>query len=243
MSPGKRIHPILVTRQLTVHQVEFANMHGLQPLICPGITVHFPEAEVNVQQSLKKNGNIPWIITSKNAARALEKMAHPAFANSTRRIYVVGDKTAKAVYNILPDADILVPEKQTAEGLAGLILKVSSSENFIYFCGNRSTGILQSKLKNAGKMVKKVIVYNTELNEMDFPDERFEAVLFFSPSAIEAYRKSGGFEKYSVKLFAIGPTTAGALRKVVSDPVFVSPEADTSKFLEYAAVILKAKAH
>ena len=239
MSLKKSKKPILVTRHLSDEQTSYAISHGLKPLVCPAISIKFRNLEKDAIELVKKNPDKPWIITSKNAARAFERIDLSAKINSPQRIYVVGDKTSDGVKRIMPEAEVAVPEKQTSEGLAKLILSENLSSEFIYFSGNRTTGVLNSKLKNAGKTIHRIEVYETLLNELDFPDDTFEAVLFFSPSAVQAYQQSGGFERYSVQLFAIGPTTAKELRRIAPGQIYISPEPDTIKFLEYVAGILR----
>lgn len=239
MSLKKSKKPILVTRHLSDKQASYAVSHGLKPLVCPAISIEFRNLENDAIELVKKNPDKPWIITSKNAARAFEKIDLPAKINAPQRIYVVGDKTADGIKRIMPEAEIAVPEKQTSEGLAKLILSENLSSEFIYFSGNRTTGVLSSKLKNAGKTIYRVEVYKTILNKMDFPDDTFEAVLFFSPSAVQAYQQTGGVERFSVRIFAIGPTTAKELKRIAPRRIYISPKPDTIKFLEYVAGILR----
>ena len=74
---------------------------------------------------------------------------------------------------------------------------------------------------------------------MAIPEKPYSAMLFYSPSAVQAYRKSGGFQKQPLpELFAIGPTTAEELSIESGKHVHISPEPDTEVFLRFVAQIL-----
>ena len=70
--------------------------------------------------------------------------------------------------------------------------------------------------------------------------DSFDGVLFYSPSAVQAFRQSGGFRnpKNLPELFAVGPTTAEELSIESGQHVHISPEPDTEEFLELVGRVL-----
>ncbi len=107
----------------------------------------------------------------------------------------------------------------------------------IHWCGNRRRDELGRELKEAGFEYVDLEVYQTELNAIPLPDEMPDAILFFSPSAVEAFRKSDGFKRPLPELFAIGNTTGEALSLESGQNVHIPAEPSTEALLELIAEI------
>lgn len=96
-----------------------------------------------------------------------------------------------------------------ASDLALEILKFNVSK-VTFFCGNLHRDELPMLLQQHGVMVNKVIVYNTQLTPHKIT-KHFDAVLFFSPSAVKSFYQQNDLPKNAV-CFCIGQTTASALK-------------------------------
>lgn len=108
----------------------------------------------------------------------------------------------------------------------------------IHWCGNKRRPELEGLLREANVLYVPVEVYLTELNKMSFPDREVEAILFYSPSAVEAFRSSIGFSRKLPDLFAIGQTTAEQLSMETGGNVHVPVNPSTEALLRLVAGVL-----
>lgn len=234
------LRKILITRNLSGSQLELARKLGLEPLIEPSIRFEFPDVERQVRNQLEKNPHAPWVFTSKNGVRAFQSFSGEWIAGR-RVIYAVGKKTREALGKLGYEAR--TPERQDAVGLAEQILQDLSDRDVekltvLHWCGNLSRPTLQEKLEEGGVKLIRLEVYRTLLNQMEIPDDPGEGILFFSPSSVESFRKSGGFQKPLPELFAIGNTTGELLSMESGRPVHIPRQPATEALLELAADVL-----
>ena len=79
---------------------------------------------------------------------------------------------------------------------------------------------MPGKLKNSGIAVEELIVYKT-IKTPRVVSKQYNGILFFSPSAVQSF-----FSKNSItdttQVFAIGATTADAVRSFAQQPVIIS---------------------
>ncbi|MGF1668840.1 MAG: uroporphyrinogen-III synthase [Balneolaceae bacterium] len=230
---------VLITRPLSETQIQYAKQLGLEPVICPAISIHYPDLSADLIKTLKKSPAIPWIFTSRNAVKVLQKIIskYPELPVPDE-IYAVGAKTTDELKKL--NISAIYPNSQNADSLADLILIKSGAQTFLYFRGNRSTGIIQKKLTKQNRQIKEIVVYQTRLKNISIPDDvNVNGILFYSPSAVQSFAQSARFTESDYLLFAIGPTTAKALEQETGRKVYVSPEPDTQTFLEYVKKVLK----
>ncbi|MCA1802878.1 MAG: uroporphyrinogen-III synthase [Rhodothermaceae bacterium] len=111
----------------------------------------------------------------------------------------------------------MIPDAYDAVGLAKRILLDTQITELIHWCGLRRRPEFGERLGAAGVLVHEVIVYDT-LPETDItvPSIKPDAVLFYSPSAVEALFEGGPLPQWSCPLIAIGQTTADALQSAVA---------------------------
>jgi uroporphyrinogen-III synthase len=237
---SKALHNVLITRPIDEAPRKLAEEIGLHLLIREAIAIRFPDIADSVVNIVETHPDAPWIFTSQNAVKAIAKVPDSGkMLPQPPAVYAVGDKTTNALQKLGIQAKAPVAE-QNAEGLVRFIVNEQASEEYIYFCGNRSLGTLQKELINEGCTVFETEVYETVLLPVELPDEPVEAMLFYSPSAVEAFAKGSGFSGKLPNLFAIGPTTAKALAEKTRQDIFISPKPDTEVFLRYVSRILKA---
>lgn len=236
---------IFVTRELDEEQIALAEELGLTVVIEPAIEIEYREDWFAIDMLFKTNKEPIIAVTSYNAVKALE------FYQSTGKeipekatFYAVGKKTAAAVKERL-GFDAASPEQQDAIGLAEKIKEdfskkdESEKSTVLHFCGDKRRDEFRQFLTDADIHVRDMVVYNTNLKSMRLPTHKTDGILFYSPSAVHAFRDSGGFRNKNLpELFAIGETTAEELSIEAGRHVHVSPEPSTEHLLEHVAEVL-----
>lgn len=231
---------VLVTRPLKGKQIAFARSMGINPIIRPTLKFEFPEYWDKILGSFNPHPKQGYVFTSTNAVKALEELRKNGLQFlDDQPMYAVGPKTQDALKELGIDASI--PHQHDGSHLADHIIEEDKAQRVIYFRGNRSRSELRNKLEDAGIDVEELEVYRTELQTIDIPEHNFDGVLFYSPSAVEAFTKSGGFERDIPFYFAIGPTTAGALEEHVEDEdrIIVSNQPKTLTLLQTVSMTLR----
>lgn len=235
---------IFVTRELTDDQIKYADDLGLNIVIEPAIDIEFREDWFAIEMTFKTSDKPILAFTSQNGVKALD------FFQSTggeipekATFYAVGRKTGEALEKLGFDA--IVPEQQDAVGLAEKIAedfsnkKVEEKSTILHFCGDKRRDEFRQFLSDKDIHVRDLVVYNTILKNMRLPNHKTDAILFYSPSAVHAFRDSGGFRNKNLpELFAIGNTTAEELSIETGKHVHVSPEPDTEVLLKHVADVL-----
>jgi len=239
-----KTHNILVTRKLDDDQISLAKNLGLNVSVEPAIEISLRNDWLSVNSAVQKAEKPVFVFTSQNGVRAFLRFVKAGLEiPETPLIYAVGNKTS----DLLKENGYisLIPNEQNGAALAEMILddikskRVPDSVSVLHFCGNLRRDELRQLLTNSDIDVKDIVVYKTVLNQMNLSDINSEGILFYSPSAVQAFRQSGGFrQKKLPKLFAIGPTTAEELSIESGGHVFVSPEPDTEIFLKFTATVL-----
>lgn len=252
---------ILITRPITEDQAAYARALGLEPAVLPALTIRIPDSAARISRILDENPGAPWVFTSANAVEALQNHTRKnSLPDPPPAIYAVGDVTAARLAELGLTA--ASPERQDAIGLAALItedlLKGGSTRSeeaipgseetapgverkVIHWCGNRSRKELGEELGKAGIGRIALEVYQSELNRMELPENLGSGILFLSPSAVEACRRSGLFKRPLPELLAVGQTTAEALSLESSSHVHVPTLPSVEAMLELAAEVLGSR--
>ncbi|UOB15937.1 uroporphyrinogen-III synthase [Abyssalbus ytuae] len=146
------------------------------------------------------------IFTSQNAVKSTVKKKI-----KIDNCFCVGDKTEA----LLNDAGFKVVEKAyQAKALAKKIIENHPEKSFTFFCGDKRREELPGILKKYGVNLREVQVYKTELTSRTIQGD-FDAVMFFSPSAVESFTKQNLFEDLLV--FCIGKTTEAEAKKYTNN--------------------------
>ena len=85
-------------------------------------------------------------------------------------------------------------------------------------------------LKKNGRKLKEVLVYKTELVHHQVA-RQFDGILFFSPSAVDSFFHSNKLAK-EVVLFAIGATTAAAIKTHGNHELLIAEETSAESLLK-----------
>lgn len=225
---------ILITRPLSGQQLEYARILGLEPIIEPALEFKFPEYWDGVLKVINEHSKSDWVFTSANGVKALERLMKSGLqVRPEVQLFAVGSKTKEALESLGLDAQ--VPRIQDGIHLAELIIEEGKIDSVIYFHGNLSRDEITGKLQEENIEVMEVEVYQTIISPVSLPDTPVEAILFYSPSAVEGFKQGQGFDGELPVLFAIGPTTAEALRQETNQSIEVADTPDTKVLLKTVA--------
>lgn len=238
---------ILVTRELSDQQIEFAKGLGLHVTIEPAIDIEYRNDWFALETVFKTIKNPVLAFTSRHGAEAFKQFKETgAPVPDDLTVYAVGDKTAEALKE--QGLNAVVPEQHNGSGLSHKITddflenKHPGDATVLHFCGDMRRDEFRQFLDDSKIKVRDMVVYKTILKSMNIPDKVFDGILFYSPSAVQAFRESGGFINSALpELFAIGSTTAEELSIESGKHVHISPKPDTNVFLEFVANNLKGK--
>lgn len=128
-------------------------------------------------------------------------------------IFAVGPRTADELRNI---GFAPIGEESGSGGtLANHILQRRFEKPLLFLCGDRRRDELPDRLHEGGVSVDELCVYKTKpMSRLDLTDNPTpDWIVFFSPSGVEAMQSATGVDKADVRIVAIGPTTASALRQ------------------------------
>jgi len=221
---------VLVTRPLTAQQIEYARILGLRTFIEPALDFKFPEYWDSVLKVINENVKSDWIFTSSNGVKALEELMKAGLqVRPEVQLFAVGSKTQEALRDLGLDAKI--PRTEDGKHLAELIISEGKSNSVIYFHGNLSRDEMTERLADDGIEVIELEVYQTIINPVYMPEDPLSGILFYSPSAVEGFDRGTGFDQELPPLFAIGPTTAQALKEKTDQHVEIAKQPDTEVLL------------
>lgn len=221
---------IVVTRPLTGQQIEYARILGLEPLVHPALEFEFPDYWDRVLKTINDNSKSEWVFTSTNGVKALREMMDAGLqVRPETQLFAVGSKTQEALQELGLDAEI--PYTQDGRHLAELIVEKGKINSVIYFHGSLSRDELTARLTEHDIEVIEIEVYRTVINPVFLPEKPVSAVLFYSPSAVEGFKQGQGFGAELPALFAIGPTTAEAIRSETGQKVITVEQPDTAVLL------------
>ncbi len=121
----------------------------------------------------------------------------------------------------------------TAADAAQLATKINAADQegkMVFFCGDRRMDYLPEALKKAGKTLEEVVVYETHLLPVEIMKD-YDAVLFFSPSAVESFFSLNTLAAHTIP-FVIGNTTAQSLKQYTPHNIIVSPAHQAGAMIE-----------
>ena len=151
-----------------------------------------------------------YIFTSKNAVKVFAKFiaANKIKVDKKSIFFSLSGETHQA----LRDEGFKVSiAKDNAIELANEIITTSKENQFVFFCGDKRRDELPDTIFNAGLDLKEVVLYKT-ISQAKRIEVDYQAILFFSPSAIKSFFIENVLAK-SVQCFCIGYTTANALKE------------------------------
>jgi uroporphyrinogen-III synthase len=118
-----------------------------------------------------------------------------------------------------------------ASALAEEIIKKGEKEVF-FFCGDQRRDELPDKLASANVNVKEIVVYETRITPVRI-EKDYDAILFFSPSAVESFFSVNTAPPGAV-LFSIGSTTKETIKLHSRNTIVVGDKPGKNYLVEKA---------
>lgn len=169
--------------------------------------------------------------TSANAVRFFaDRLAEISHKPIIRQIFCLQGETMREVMRLNLEASLLAA--RNARELSQLIVSQNDLQGISFFCGNRRRNDLPEAMKQHGIPLQEVQLYKTLIypRPVDFV---YDVVLFFSPSAAEAFFQTN-ILRASVPCICIGETTAATVRDFTANPVLVAATHETRAVLQKA---------
>ena len=167
------------------------------------------------------------IFTSAHAVKFVAGWLHK---KPNWKIYCIRNETRSAVVNWFGSASII---KFASNALVlSQIIIADGIKDAVFFCGDQRMDILPQNLKRHNVRLTELIVYDTRLTSSQIegiPD----AILFFSPTAVRSFFSMNSLTSPTI-VFAMGKTTAAALKEYTSNTIIISSKADKAFVLNLA---------
>lgn len=223
---------ILSTVELNDNLLLSAMEHGVEIDALSFIQVE-PVKDIHLDEEIADLCKMPLtaVFTSANAVAAMADLLKTG--KPDWNIYCIGNATKKAVLDYFDEFAV----KGTAFDAALLanVIKTHGVKEVAFFCGNKRLDALPVFLFQNDIMVHEVVVYKT----IETPEQvrkRYQGIMFFSPNGVNSYLRVNDLDPHTV-LFAIGHTTAGALKARVPNKIVIceapSKERMVEKVIEY----------
>ncbi|MCW3112886.1 MAG: Uroporphyrinogen synthase [Segetibacter sp.] len=134
------------------------------------------------------------------------------------KIYCLGGATFTLVKKYWSYSQISFTAKDAAE-LATKIID-DRVERITFFCGNKRREELPVLLQQQSVAVEELTVYET-IETPEVVQIGYDAILFFSPSAVHSFFSKNKIS-HEIVFFAIGNTTANAIKQFSTNSIIVS---------------------
>lgn len=173
------------------------------------------------------------VFTSMNAVAAVAGVGHDTV---NWKVYSIGNTTAKTVTQLFQ-----IPIAGTANDAAALadVIINDGIKEVVFFCGDQRRETLPEKLRNANIPVEEIVVYQT-VETPQVIKKANDAILFFSPSAVHSFFSINKINQ-ATTLFAIGATTADAIKQYASNPIIVAVTPDKEKLVRQVIEYFNSK--
>lgn len=205
---------ILATKKLLPKQKQLLSDAGIS------VTEENFIATENIDFELA-NINDNLIFTSQNAVESV--LDHPECSQlGGKPVFCVGMKTK---FFLEENGSEVAVYTDYAADLAEIISLIYANETFTFFSGNLRKEVLPNTLKENGITFNEIEVYTTTITSHKIKN-KLNAILFFSPSAVESYVKMNTIKNEIC--FCIGETTAEALedKKIKNIVIAAQPTID-----------------
>jgi uroporphyrinogen-III synthase len=225
-------YKVLSTKTLEPSLVEQAKQSDIEIIEQEFISVKpiWTQETLNAILELIKGGKNYIALTSVNAVDVLSNYlaVHNGYSVDWK-IFCLSGKTKQAIQNGKFLGKNIIGEAKDAPGLAKKIVELGVDE-IIFFCSNKRRDELPTILKDANIKVQDVVLYET-LETPVVVENKFNAILFFSPSAVNSFFQKNLLNDQTV-LFAIGNTTANEIKNFSKNKLIVSDYPDRENLLK-----------
>ncbi len=242
---------IVITRSAAQSEAMAGELstRGAIPVVLPLVSFADPEDFAPLDAATKGIEQFHWmILTSAQAVRALVKRGEELKrsligSGSKLRIAAVGPVTAEAARRAGFPVEY-VAETHNGVGLAEELGEQLQGAKIFLPRSDRANPDLPSRLKRNGAQVTEVIAYRTlrptgedQKKLREVAEGAADAVLFFSPSAVQYFAELFGSEQLrslqdKLAITAVGPVTANTLREVGARRLVISADTTAGAVVE-----------
>jgi uroporphyrinogen-III synthase len=212
---------ILSTKLLTDAQKNLVWNAGLSLTEYNFITTHALSLAESISEVTYRHA----IITSQTTVGLVKNL-------DIKTCFCVGEKTASKLRSLGFNVDVVA---ESGQELAQLIVKKYSNLSFTFFGSAQRIPELSELLQSHGIHLTEILVYETLKTPKPY-QRPFDAVLCFSPSAVDSYFESNPESK--AKIICIGPTTAKQAKLYTSE-IVVSSHTSIESVIVKAVNVLK----
>ena len=214
----KKLEPSLL-KHAEENDIEIAEQEfiSIQPVVSE-------EKQKEISEWLNKS-NMDVVFTSANAVEAVKNCLDKS---GRRKFHCISGRTRSALLSYIHKEQI-ISTAEYGKDLAGKIMKHQVKE-IVFFCGNKRRDELPGILKAAGIKVYEVVVYET-IETPSVNTDDFDAVLFFSPSAVQSFFSVNQL-KNNVVCFAIGNTTADSIHQFNNNKIIICEQPSQAMMLD-----------
>jgi uroporphyrinogen-III synthase len=245
---GKRVVVTRVEEQSKA-LVQALREKGAVPLLAPMVAFAHPDHPELLDEAIRAMERYDWVfLTSQNAVRALQERCEVlgiSLGQTARKskIAAVGPATADAAKDAGLKLEYVAVKHQGA-ALAEELAEKIKGKSVLLPRSDRANPELVKKLEELGAQAKEVVAYKTvQPGEKDLAEaeailgEGADAVLFFSPSAVNHLQEMLGDEKFlelsrGALFVAVGPVTEAALRTSKVERVRVAGDTKVDAVVE-----------
>jgi uroporphyrinogen-III synthase len=167
-------------------------------------------------KQLASADEITTVFTSMNAVEAVAEIVNK---DLNWNVYCIGYATKHLVKEKLKA--VIKGEADDAASLADVIINNNEQEVY-FFSGEKRRDELPNTLKASGIHINEIIVYSTTLINHKI-NKRYDAILFYSPSAVESFFSENKVDPETV-FFAIGKTTAAAILNYTHNKIILAEQ-------------------
>lgn len=221
---------ILFTRKISTKEKNYAQTLGMKISSVAFITTQINEINNSLEKYIIDIRFTNWVFTSAKAVAFLKENINIVNPLSEKKIYAVGEKTAKALLDIGLQA--VIPEKANSKSLVELLAKEKKSNGkFLYFAGNLRMNVIIDFFKKNDIYYKELCVYETIKLSPDISVANYKFICFCSPSAVESYFCNYTMH-HEVEIIAIGETTAKCIREKSNNNIIIADESNILSMID-----------
>lgn len=229
---------VLTTRAVSEQEQQLAREWNIELSVCPLLVYRLVDPDPSDLQSLFRDPGDGWVFTSRNGVAGYLALAERRQWNHRiPPVFAIGQATAERLQGVTEQS--VIAAGGTAVELADRIAEEQGVRQVVHFCGNRRRPELARRLDEHGIRVREVVVYRTEeRDDVQAPEHPAGFVLFYSPSAVQAFVNRGlhrqltaGNGKQPVAV-AIGPTTRREAKQLLPYRVIKAESPSTESMLK-----------
>jgi len=148
------------------------------------------------------------------------------------QVFCLSGATKAAVARFM-DARAIQDTAMDGATLAEKILARKDIKECLFFCGRKRMNSLPRMLSEKNISLKEITVYDTLLTPKEIKD-RYDGILFFSPTAVASFFAVNDLPSHTV-LFSVGHTTTQALKKYSGNMIITGKYPAAGHLIELAA--------